>query len=263
MGYKSWKIPQVTEHPDRALEKAGYTPLLSAVLRARGLDTSEKAARFLRRDEGLLHDPMLLRDMDKAVARITQAARKREKLAVYGDYDVDGASSACLLLDYFRGRGLDCEAYIPDRLDEGYGLNAGAIDTLHEKNVSLLITVDCGITAISEAEHAKSLGMDMIITDHHECPQRLPAAMAVIDPKRPDSDYPFTELAGVSVAFQLVCALEKNSAGPLSRYADLIAAGTIADVVPLIGENRCLAHRGLEKLKNDPLPGLAALLEEA
>ena len=263
MGQLHWEMPRAADDIDSDFSKACFTPLLAAVLRARGADTPEKAALFLRRDSGLLHDPFLLTDMDKAVSRIYAAVKNGEKLAVYGDYDVDGISSACLLLDYFIGLGLQCEVYIPDRLDEGYGVSKRAVDALYAKSVDLIITVDCGITAVSETAYAKSLGMDIIITDHHECPQVLPDAAAVIDPKRHGSAYPFTELAGVGVAFKLVCALENDKTLPFSRYADLVAVGTIADVMPLVGENRYLAHIGLEKLKNKPLPGFAALLEEA
>ncbi len=258
-----WKMPCVADNIDNAFSAAGFKPLISAVLRARGLDTPEKAIACLRRDNTLLCDPMLLSDMDKAVSRIALAIEAKQKTAVYGDYDVDGITSACLLYDYFKNCGLDCEVYIPDRLDEGYGINVKAIEALHNRGVELIVTVDCGITATSETEFAKSLGMDMIITDHHECPLLLPDAAAVIDPKRSDSKYPFDELAGVGVAFKLVCALEKETDAPLERYADLIAVGTIADVMPLVGENRYLAFLGLEKLRNNPLPGFAALLDEA
>ncbi len=263
MGQIDWKMPCVTDDIDKDFSAAAYKPLLSAVLRARGIDSPEKAKKYLRRDRTLLCDPMQLSDMDKAVSRIELAIQSQQKTAVYGDYDVDGITSACLLYDYFQSRGLDCEVYIPDRLDEGYGINTKAIEALHSRGVELIVTVDCGITAISETAFAKSLGMDMIITDHHECPLFLPDAAAVVDPKRPDSEYPFEELAGVGVAFKLVCALEKSSDVPLERYADLIAVGTIADVMPLIGENRFLAYLGLEKLRNNPLPGFAALLDEA
>lgn len=256
-------MPRVADDITQAYEKSNFTPLLAAVLHARGADTPEKARSALKRDKSLLCDPMLLSDMDKAVSRIEFAIELHQKIAVYGDYDVDGITSACLLLDYFQSRGLDCEVYIPDRLDEGYGINKKAIDVLHERNIALIVTVDCGITAASEVEYAKSLGLDMIITDHHECPQVLPEAAAVVDPKRPDSKYPFEELAGVGVAFKLVCAMEKDTDALRGRYADLVAVGTIADVMPLVGENRYLAYKGLEKLRNDPLPGFAALLEEA
>ncbi|MEA4896285.1 MAG: single-stranded-DNA-specific exonuclease RecJ [Oscillospiraceae bacterium] len=263
MGQTNWKMPRVADKIDSNFKAAGLKMLLACVLQARGLDSPEKAANYLSRDIGLLCDPMLLADIDKAVSRIEKAIELRQKTAVYGDYDVDGITSACLIYDYFQSRGLDCEVYIPDRLDEGYGINKKAIEALRGRGIELIVTVDCGITAVLETKYAKSLGMDVIITDHHECPQLLPDALAVIDPKRPNSKYPFEELAGVGVAFKLVCALEKSSAVPLARYSDLIAVGTIADVMPLVGENRFLAYSGLEKLKSDPLPGFAALLDEA
>ncbi|MFB0919438.1 MAG: single-stranded-DNA-specific exonuclease RecJ, partial [Oscillospiraceae bacterium] len=258
-----WKMPCIADNIDDAFSAAGFKPLISALMRARGLDIPENAKSYLRRDKTLLCDPMLLPDMDKAVSRIELAIDTKQKTAVYGDYDVDGITSACLIYDYFQSRGLDCEVYIPDRLDEGYGINKKAIETLHNQGVKLIVTVDCGITAVLETAFAKNLGMDMIITDHHECPQILPDAAAIVDPKRSDSKYPFEELAGVGVAFKLVCALEKESDSALERYADLIAVGTIADVMPLVGENRYLAFLGLEKLRNKPLPGFAALLDEA
>lgn len=263
MDCKEWKIPPEGENNHTKLLEAGFSPLMAMVLQARGLDTPEKAMRYLSRGEALVHDPLRLPDMQKAVARINQAIQKREKLAVYGDYDVDGISASCLLADYFADRGIACEVYIPDRLDEGYGMNLGAIDALHKKGTALIVTVDCGITAVNETAYAKSLGIDIIITDHHECPQTLPNAVAVVDPKRPDSEYPFDALAGVGVAFKLVCALENGFAGPLERYADLIAVGTVADVMPLVDENRFFVHHGLKKLKSAPRPGFAALLEEA
>lgn len=261
--HKKWILPKYTDEICAGLSEAGYSRLLAAVLQARGADTPEKAKEYLMRTEELLCEPMLISDMDKAVDRIKTAMKRHEKIAVYGDYDVDGITSSCLLMDYFSHHGLDCEVYIPDRLDEGYGINGKAIESLHESGIDLIITVDCGITAVSETEYAKSLGMDIIITDHHECPSVLPNASAVVDPKRPDSKYPFEHLAGVGVAFKLVCALEGNTQAPLKLYSDLVAVGTIADVMPLKGENRYLVYMGLEKLKNNPRPGLAALIEES
>lgn len=258
-----WNIPQFADHITEGVNFPGYSPLLASVLRARGADSPARARAYLSRSEDLLLDPFLLKDMDRAVARLQEAVERKERLAVYGDYDVDGITSASLLTSYFESLGLHCETYIPDRLDEGYGINPQAIDSLKERGVSLIISVDCGITAFAETAYAKGLGMDIIITDHHQCPPLLPQAAAVVNPKRPDSVYPFTELAGVGVAFKLVCALEGESAAPLSRYADLVAVGTIADVMPLVGENRYLTYIGLEKLKNAPSPGFAALLEEA
>lgn len=263
MNHMDWKIPLRAETESYELEDAGYTPLLSEVLRARDIKTPEEAKKYLAREPSLLCDPMLLEDMDKAVARIRLAMQKREKLAVYGDYDVDGISSSCLLCDYLCSRGLDCRVYIPDRLGEGYGVNLEAIRALCEQGVSLVITVDCGITAFEETRAAKELGLEVIITDHHECPKELPDAIAVINPKRYNSPYPFDALAGVGVAFKLACALEGTYETVLSKYADLVAVGTIADVMPLVGENRALVHAGLEKLKRSPRAGFAALLEEA
>jgi len=263
MGHMKWEMPCFTDEINNAFSNSEFAPLLAAVLQARGADTPEKAKRYLMRDETMLSDPMLLEDMDKAVSRVELALEKHQKVAVFGDYDVDGITSSCLLMDYFKKRGLECEVYIPDRLGEGYGVNKKAIEILHDNGASLIITVDCGITAVAEIAYANSLGMDIIITDHHECPRDLPEAAAIIDPKRPNSAYPFDALAGVGVVFKLVCALEKDSKEALKRYADLLAVGTIADVMPLTGENRFLVYRGLEKLKNNPRPGFAALLEEA
>ena len=245
------------------MENAGYTPLLSVVLHSRGIESPEAAAKYLSHEEGLLCDPYLLNDMDKAVARIKRAVARHEKTAVYGDYDVDGITSSCLIADYLRILGLDSEIYIPDRIDEGYGLNSEAVTILHNKGVSLIITVDCGITAVEESRTAKALGMDIIITDHHECPDELPYAVAVINPKRRDSTYPNDILAGVGVAFKLACALSGDEVGMLERYSDFVALGTVADVMPLEGENRVLVYKGLEKLKISPRPGLAALLKES
>ncbi|MEG0876249.1 MAG: single-stranded-DNA-specific exonuclease RecJ [Oscillospiraceae bacterium] len=263
MKHNYWKTPQGGCEIPEALTRAGYAPLLASILSARGIKTPEQAREFLERGEKLLCDPFLLTDMQKAVDCINAAIERGEKIAIYGDYDVDGITASCLLTDYFRRRGLDCETYIPDRMDEGYGVNVEAISALHRRGVGLIITVDCGITAKAEVELAKSLGLEVIITDHHECPQTLPNAAAVIDPKRPNSKYPFESLAGVGVAFKLACALEGSSSALLAAYADLIAVGTIADIMPLVGENRLFAHRGLEKLQNNPRLGFAALLEEA
>ena len=262
MKHTVWNIPQAVPIPE-TLTRAGYSPLLSAVLASRGIDTAEAAFAFLECGPDALKDPFLLRDMDRAVARLRRALDEKETAAVYGDYDVDGITSACLLTEYLRGIGLSAEIYIPDRLEEGYGLNNGAIDRLREKNVSLIITVDCGVTAVEETDYAASLGIDMIITDHHECREILPRAVAVVDPKRPDCPSGERDLAGVGVAFKLVCALSGDPAGALERYADLAAVGTIADVMPLIGENRYIVRNGLEKLRLNPRPGLAALMDEA
>ncbi len=261
MKHKVWNIPPTVSIPEELI-RAGYSPLLAAVLASRGILTAGAATSFLEGGACALEDPMLLTDMDAAIRRIRRAQQHGEKVAVYGDYDVDGITSACLLAEYLRDMGLSTEIYIPDRMEEGYGLNLGAIDHLHALGVTLIITVDCGVTAIMETDYAASLGVDMLITDHHECQAELPRAVAVVDPKRPDCRYPSRNLAGVGVAFKLVCALAGNAQAMLDRFADLVAVGTIADVMPLVGENRAIVKKGLEKLRTCPRPGLAALFEE-
>ena len=261
MKRKVWNIPPAVTIPEE-LSQAGYTPLLASVLASRGIATAAAAKAFLEGGSCALEDPLLLADMDAAIQRIRQAQRHGEKVVVYGDYDVDGITSVCLLAEYLRDMGLSTEIYIPDRMEEGYGLNTGAIDRLHAQGVTLIITVDCGVTAIPEADYAAALGIDLLITDHHECQAELPRAVAVIDPKRPDCLYPNRNLAGVGVAFKLVCALAGDSAAMLDRFADLVAVGTVADVMPLVGENRAIVKRGLEMLRAKPRPGLAALFEE-
>jgi single-stranded-DNA-specific exonuclease len=263
MNYSIWKIPY--DSPERApeLEKAGYTPLLGIILRMRGYDTPEKVRAFLGGGADDLCDPFLLSDMDKAVGRIRRAVDSGERVAVYGDYDVDGITSTCLLTGFLRSLGLECEPYIPDRMEEGYGLNSAAVDALASRGATLIITVDCGVTGIAEAQHAQEIGVDMIITDHHECMDELPPAVAVVDPKRPDSRYPNTSLAGVGVAFKLICAIDGSVENCLDRYCDLVAVGTVADVMPLTGENRVITGAGLKKLKDHPRAGLLALMKEA
>ena len=262
MIYSQWNIPQAHPVIPASLQQASYSPLLAAVLCVRGFDTPEKARRFLDVDGTLLGDPLLLEDMNNAVMRLQRAIDAHETVAVYGDYDVDGITSSCMLTDYLRSRGLTCELYIPDRLGEGYGVNIAAIEDLRRRGVTLIVTVDCGVTTVEEAAFASSIGVDMIITDHHECRDALPDAIAVVDPKRPDCNYPSHDLAGVGVAFKLLCALEGSAAPILDRYADLVAVGTIADVMPLVGENRYIVKCGLEKLERAPRPGLRALIDE-
>ena len=263
MNQREWSIQYRPPVIPEALLREGYPPLLAAVLAARGLTEPEAADAFLNIGPEALCDPMQLRGMDKAVQRIRAAMERQERVAVYGDYDVDGITSTCLLTDYLRRQGVDCIPYFPDRIREGYGVNREAVKALAGRGVRLIITVDCGITAIEEAEIARSLGVDMVITDHHECGgQEIPAACAVVDPKQPDCRYPNPGLAGVGVAFKLVCALEGSHQKVLPIYGDLAAIGTVADVMPLTGENRFLVSYGLALLQRDPRPGLRALLTE-
>ena len=265
MKYRQWNLRAPSPAAQAAMEADGVPPLAAAVLCARGLDTAEKARAFLRSDEDLLWDPFLMKDMDRAVGRIAAALDQGEHIAVYGDYDVDGITSTCLLTDYLRSRGARVTPYIPDRMEEGYGLSCSAVSALHNKGVSLIITVDCGITAVAEAEFAASLGIDVVITDHHECKDRIPAAAAVADPHRRDCGYPFKHLAGVGVDLKLVLDLGDKAEEPvlLRRYADLAAVGTVADVMQVVGENRAIIRMGLAALKNTARPGLRALLHEA
>ena len=263
MKYREWKIPYGKMEIPQPLLDEGFSPLLAALLNVRGMSDPAEARRFLFGGAELLENPLLLTDMPLAVCRIVRAIQSDERVAVYGDYDVDGITAACLLTDYLRSRSLDCELYIPDRIEEGYGLNKAAIEHLCNKGITLIITVDCGVTAVQEVDFASSIGVDMIITDHHECQETLPNAVAVIDPKRPDCNYPSCDLAGVGVAFKLVCAIDGDAENILDLYADLVAVGTVADVMPLNGENRHIVNAGFKKLEKDPRPGLAALLAES
>lgn len=181
---------------------------------------------------------------------------------MFGDYDVDGITATCLLTDFLRSCGADCISYIPGRLEEGYGLNPIAVNYLHEQGVKLIVTVDCGITAIAEAQLCHSLGIDLVITDHHECKDKLPLAIAIVDPHKPGDTYPHKNLSGVALAFKLVCALSGNPEEMLREYADMVCLGTVADVIPLVGENRVFVSRGLQALKHTIRPGLAALIKE-
>ena len=261
---KGWTIPYSRPEVSEELLEAGYGPLLAAVLTLRGVRTAREAHRLIEGGAECLYDPLQMGGMAVARSRILQAIRLRERVAVYGDYDVDGITATCLVTDYLRGLGLSCLPYIPDRSEEGYGLNRLALDTLREEGVTLVITVDCGITAVEETEYARALGIDVIITDHHECKNgALPDAVAVIDCKQEGDPYPNPSLAGVGVALKLVSAVDGDGEKMLARYADLVAVGTVADVMPLVDENRYLVRRGIRKLSEAPLPGFAAMMREA
>ncbi len=261
--YDIWNVSAPDPAALRELEKAGYHPLLATVLASRGLDNEEKVAGFLRSGPDGLHDPFLLEDMDRAVSRFRLALERGEKIAVYGDYDVDGITSVCLLSRYLIEKGADFVTHIPDRAEEGYGLNEAALRELRAGGVSLVITVDSGVTAVELAELAHDIGLSLIITDHHHCGEKLPRADAVVNPCRPGSTYPFGELAGVGVAFKLVCAMEGNQAGRLKMYSDLVALGTLADVMPVTGENRIIIKAGLNALETTDNPGVRALVRES
>ncbi len=264
MKKKEWKIPYNSLPVPNELLESGFTPLLSRVLALRGIDSVEKAESLLYIGEDCLFDPLMMLDMDKARDRVRQAIEEKEAVAVYGDYDVDGITATCLLTDWLEDKGLECHPYIPDRNEEGYGLNCCALDTLKQQGVSLVITVDCGITAVDEAAYARKIGVDMVITDHHECrPESLPDCVALVDCKRDGDKYPNKYLAGVGVALKLICACDGQSETILDRYADLVAIGTVADVMPLSSENRYLVKKGLEQIISHPRPGIAAMLHES
>ncbi|MBD5160482.1 MAG: single-stranded-DNA-specific exonuclease RecJ [Oscillibacter sp.] len=263
MKYARWTGGGYDEAAAEALSAAGYPALLSAVLAARGVASPEAAAVALERERDLTHSPLLMKDMDKAVARIRRALAEGERIAVFGDYDVDGITSTVLLMDYLRSKGADCVKHIPRRVEDGYGLGKEALRALWEKGVTLVITVDCGITGVEEARFARSLGLDLVITDHHECKEELPDAVAVVDPRRPDCPYPFKHLAGVGVALKLALALDEQREEALfARYCTLAAVGTVADVMPMSGENRTIVYRGLEAIGSTDFLGLRALLRE-
>ncbi len=238
---------------------------LSMLLDIRGIVEKDEVEAFLS-SSGSIADPMEFRDMDKAVYRINQAIDSFEKICVYGDYDADGVTSTVLLYTYLESIGANVMYYIPKREEEGYGLNNNAIDKLKSYDVSLIITVDNGVVAIDEVEYAKSLGIDMVITDHHQPREELPNAAAVVDPHRKDCGSKFKDLSGVGVAFKLIMAIEGDERDLdtlLSNYSDLVAIGTIADVVSLKGENRFFVKKGLEAINNTDRPGIKSLLEQA
>lgn len=237
--------------------------IVADILRARGL-TPDQIQQFVYPDYARdLFDPRLLSDMDKAVQRILAAAEQQERVVVYGDYDIDGITASAVLIEGLRVLGLEASSYIPDRFEEGYGINQPALEQLQRDGAQLVISVDCGITSVDEAKWAQQAGLDLIITDHHSVPELLPDAVAVINPKRPGDMYPFKELAGVGVAFKLIQALQQASGRPeLGQekwLLDLVALGTICDVVPLVSENRALASYGLKVLRRTRRAGLRAL----
>ena len=264
MKFKKWNIGTPAAEDVTALRNAGYPCLLSTVLASRGITTPEAAAEALEQEQHLTLSPMLMKDMDKAVARIQKAIADGETVAVFGDYDVDGITSTVLLRDYLRSCGVPCLRYIPRRIEDGYGLSKEAIQGLYDQGATLMITVDCGITGNEEVDFANALGMDVVVTDHHECKESLPNAVAVVDPHRPDCPYPFKHLAGVGVALKLVLALGENREEALfARYCTLAAIGTIADVMRMEGENRTIVRCGLAALPNTDFVGVHALLKEA
>ena len=269
---KKWKIKYDASDDSYISEMScelGISKVLSSLIWNRGYRSVKEASSFLKKNQEILHNPFLLNDMEKAVERIIKAINSKEKITVYGDYDVDGVTSVSILCLYLKKHGANVDYYIPSRKGEGYGVSIEAVKKLSQEGTTLIITVDTGITAIEEARAAKELGIEMVITDHHECTGVLPDAVAVINPKRHDSTYPFSNLAGVGVAFKLLCAIQQkisnSSIIDATRevaygYSDLTAIGTIADVMPVIDENRILISLGLSQAEKTDKIGLASLI---
>ncbi len=271
---KKWILADGDERLREELAKGlGASSILAQILINRAIDSVDAGKKFLRPELDQLHDPDLLPDMRRAAERIVEAVQAGERIVIYGDYDVDGISATALLMQCLRLPGANVGYYIPERLEEGYGLNVGALRRLRDDGASVVIAVDCGIGALEEAKLAKELGLTLIITDHHEPGPDKPDAYAVIDPKLPGGDYPFTELSGVGVAFKLAWSIGKTFSRSdrvseefrefLLRAVALVALGTVADVVPLSGENRVLVKYGLMALDETTSPGIQALLSEA
>ena len=263
---RKWEVRPLDKERAAAFAQSYGVPFFLAMLmNIRGLDDAAHLREFLGEGEPL-SDPFLLKDMDKAAARITRAVDNMEKIAVYGDYDADGVTSTAMLYSYLETRGADVIFYIPQREGEGYGMNIGAVEYLKEQGVSLIVTVDNGISSVQEVARANELGIDVVVTDHHRPQEILPDAVAVVDAYRPDDTSPYKHFSGVGIAFKLLMALEDGAGDVedlLEAYSDLAAIGTIGDIVPLTGENRTLIRAGLERLSQSDRPGVQALLENA
>jgi single-stranded-DNA-specific exonuclease len=260
------------EKSKRLSDELTVSPILSEILVRRGIDTFDRAKSFFRPSLDDLHDPFLMDGMEQAVGRIVRAITNKEKLLVYGDYDVDGTNGAALLWTFLNSVHASVEYFIPDRIKDGYGLSVSGVERAHERGIQLLVSVDCGITAVKPVERARELGLDVIVCDHHEPGDHIPAAYAVLDPLKPTCKYPYKTLCGCSVAFKLIQALSQHPAihplvetegQSLDRYLDFVTLATTADIVNLTGENRVLVKLGLEHLNTNPRPGVHALIESS
>lgn len=263
---KKWGFYEVEEKDiNEIVLKYGISPILARILANRGLK-KEEIEVFLNPTRNDFYDPFLLPDMEKAVDRIIKAIEMKERVVIYGDYDVDGITSVTVLKKYLKERGLDVGYYIPNRLEEGYGLNSEAISKIIDEKYTLMITVDCGISGVKEVEECNKSGIDTIITDHHEQGENIPNAFAVIDAKRKDNEYPFRELAGVGVVFKLIQAISKKlnlESKEYLKYLDIVAIGTISDIVPLVSENRVIAKLGLKLTEITKNTGLRELINSS
>ena len=264
---KKWQIYETDkEKVEEVKRKYQINGLLATILVNRNIINQEDIRLFLNPTREDFYNPFLIKDMDIAVNRILQALEKKEKVTIYGDYDVDGITSITVLKSFLKDIGIEANFYIPNRLEEGYGLNKNAIDKIKQNGCDLMITVDCGISAIEEIEYANSLGIETIVTDHHEAGNELPEAIAVIDNKRKDSTYPFRELAGVGVVFKLTQALGIKlglKEETYLKYLDIVCVGTISDIVPLVDENRVIAKLGLMLVKQTKNIGLKSIINSS
>lgn len=264
---KKWQICETDkEKVDELKSKYNISELLATILVNKNITTQKEINEFLNPTRNDFFDPFLMNDMDIAIKRIKKAIENQEKVIIYGDYDVDGITSITVLKSFLKDVGLDVDYYIPNRLEEGYGLNKNAIDEIAKKEYKLMITVDCGISAIEEVDYANSLGIEVIITDHHEPGDELPKALAVVDNKRKDNKYPFRELAGVGVAFKVSQALAQSMnirEEEYLKYLDIVCVGTISDIVPLVSENRVITKLGLKLVKQTRNMGLRAIINSS
>ncbi len=264
MNHYRWNLLP-TAPDERLAATGGFSPLIAQLLYNRGLTEPSQLEPFLSGDKRLAGDPSQLPDIEPAVARIYRALLSGENIAIYGDFDADGITGTAILVQGLSSLGGKLVPYIPHRLTEGYGLNIAALENLHRQGISLVITVDCGITALAEVKRANRLGLDIIITDHHSPLPEMPPAVATIDPKRADSSYPFSELTGAGVALKLLQALLQNlgKEEQLEGLMDLAALGTVADMAPLSGENRYLVKQGLKMMNTTPRLGLGEIISQA
>ena len=262
---KKWEYRNIDQDKVKEIaEKFYISELISSVLVSRGITEEDEIRIFLDPTRDDFYDPFLLPDIETAVERLIKAINNKEKVIIYGDYDVDGITSTTVLKKFLDERGLNVSTYIPNRLKEGYGLNKKAIDEICDKGYTLIITVDCGISSIDEVEYANSLGIEVVITDHHEPLENLPDAVAVIDAKRKDNKYPFNQLAGVGVVFKVIQGLSKKlklDDKEYLKYLDLVCVGTISDIVPLVDENRVIAKLGLKLIAMTKNLGLRELIK--
>ena len=285
MKEKRWKLREDydIEVVKKLAEALDVDQIIATLLVERGVTTYEEAHRFFRPNLEQLHDPFMMKDMDKAIARINDAIRYKERILVYGDYDVDGTSAVALVYSYFKSLHKNIDFYIPDRDTEGYGISFQGIDYAKETGVSLIIALDCGIKAVEQVDYANQYGIDIIVGDHHLPGEALPKAAAILDPKREDCQYPFKELSGCGIGFKIVEAYIEEKIGVrlcdkeselneqqlqahemlqkrLLKYLDLVVVSIASDIVPIVGENRVLAYYGLKVINTCPRPGIEAIL---